>query len=264
MKKDKIIIKTPEQIDGIRRSCKLAAETLRFIQEYVKEGISTSQLDQLIETFIRDHKAIPAPLNYLGYPKSCCVSVNEVICHGVPNEYRLKEGDILNIDVTTILNGYYGDTATMYSIGKISQDAEDILRVAKKCLDIGIKQVRPNNYFGNIGYEISKYAFLQCCSIVESFCGHGTGLEFHEMPQVVHIAEKNSGDIMLPGMIFTIEPMVNLNGPDAVIDENDGWTARTKDGSLSAQYEHTVLVTDIGCEVLTQSSEPTSSLLERK
>jgi methionyl aminopeptidase len=251
MNKDKIIIKTPEQIEGIRQSCKLAAQTLKFIEEYVKGGVKTSHLDNLIETFIRDHKASPAPLNYCGYPKSCCISVNEVICHGVPNDYILKEGDILNIDVTTILEGFYGDTATMFSIGEISEDSEQIMKVAKKCLDIGIRQVWPKNYFGNIGYEISKYAFLQCCSIVESFCGHGVGIFFHEPPQIVHIAEKYSGEIMLPGMVFTVEPMVNIGGPDAIIDESDGWTARTKDGSLSAQYEHTILVNSNGHEILT-------------
>jgi methionyl aminopeptidase len=250
-KEEKIIIKTAEQIDGIRRSCKLAAETLKFIQEYVKEGVTTNYLDQLIDGFIRDNKAIPAPLNYLGYPKSCCISVNEVICHGVPNERILKEGDILNIDVTTILDGYYGDTATMFSIGKISEEAETILRVAKRCLEIGIMQVWPKNYFGNIGYEISNYAFLECCSIVERFCAHGLGLEFHESPQIVHVAEKNSGPIMLSGMTFTIEPMINLGIADAIIDEDDKWTARTLDGSLSAQYEHSLLVTDKGYEILT-------------
>ena len=241
----------PKQIEGIRKSCKLASNTLKHLTQYVQAGITTDELNHLADTFIRQNGAIPAPLNYLGFPKETCISVNEVICHGIPGPYKLKEGDIVNVDVTTILDGYYGDTSTMFTIGKISEDAQHVLNVAKKCLEIGIRQVRPGNYFGNIGWEISRYTTLQLCTVVYQFCGHGVGLHFHEEPQVPHIAPQNSGEKMKPGMIFTIEPMINLGTPEAVIDENDKWTARTADGKLSAQYEHTILVTKHGYEILT-------------
>lgn len=246
-----IKIKTWQQIVGIRKSCKIAAETLKYVEQFVKAGVSTDELNEYANFFIRKNGAIPAPLNYQGFPRETCISVNEVICHGIPDEYKLKEGDILNVDVTTILDGYYGDTSTMFCVGSISEDAQHIINVAKKCLEIGIKQVKPGNYFGNIGYEIAKYAHLMQCTVVHQFCGHGVGLEFHEEPQVNHIAAKNSGPKMRPGMIFTIEPMLNLGSPEAIIDEQDGWTARTEDGKLSAQYEHTVLVTRKGVEILT-------------
>ncbi len=246
-----IIIKTPTQVDGIRKSCKLAAQTLEFLESHIQPGVSTNQLNMLADEFIRRHGAIPAPLNYNGFPKSICTSVNEVICHGIPNQYILKDGDIINIDVTTILDGYYGDTCTMFPVGKISDNAQRLLEIAKKALDIGIRQVRPGNFFGNIGYEIGKYILLQDCTVVEKFTGHGVGLSFHESPHVCHIAPKDSGDIMKVGNIFTIEPMINRGLPDVIIDEQDGWTARTTDGQLSAQYEHTILVIKDGHEILT-------------
>lgn len=246
-----ILIKTPDQIEGIRRSCKLAAKALQFIRPHVIPGVTTSSLNDRIEHFIRDHGAIPAPLGYKGYPKATCISVNEVICHGIPDEYVLREGDILNIDVTTILDGYYGDTATMYSVGEINDSAKQILKIAEKCRDVGIKQVWPGNFFGNIGYFIARYAILNECSVVEQFCGHGVGVEFHEPPQIMHIAAKDSGMRMLPGMIFTVEPMLNAGTHELYI-EADEWTAKTADGKLSAQFEHTVLVTRSGVEVLTE------------
>lgn len=249
-----IIIKNEEQIEGIRKSCKLAAKTLEYLQPFVIEGIATAELDRLAEEYIRDHHGIPAPLGYMGYPNATCISVNEVICHGVPNNYKLKNGDIVNVDVSTILNGYYGDTATMYTVGEISEDARILLNVAKKCLDIGIAQIRPNNFFGNIGYEISRYASLQQCSVVVQFAGHGVGIFFHENPVICHVAEKNSGEKMEPGMVFTVEPMLCLGTSDAIIDEQDGWTVRTADDGLSAQYEHTILVLPDGHEILTNVS----------
>jgi methionyl aminopeptidase len=251
MHKKGIIIKDRQQIEGIRRSCRLASDTLDYLKSYVTEGITTEELNQIAEKFIYDKGGIPAPLNYQGYPKSTCISVNEVICHGIPDSYKLKNGDILNIDVSTILDGFYGDTGRMYSVGKISEDAKHIIRVARECLEIGIRQVRPGNYFGNIGFEIQKYATLRGCTVVFQYCGHGIGIRFHEEPEIAHIAPKNSGLIMKEGMIFTIEPMINLGAPDAIINEQDGWTARTADGKLSAQYEHSVLVTKTGVEVLT-------------
>jgi len=247
-----IIIKNQEQIDGIRKSCKLAGQTLQFIKPYVVPGVTTEYLDDLIDKYIRDHGAIPAPLNYNGFPKSSCISPNNIICHGIPSkEIILNEGDIVNIDVTTILDGYYGDTSTMFSIGKISVEAEKLLQVTKHCLNLGIEQVKARNTFGNIGFVIGRYAQSQGFSVVYEFCGHGVGINFHEDPQVDHNARRNSGPMMKPGMIFTIEPMINVGKPKVDIDQKDGWTARTIDNKLSAQYEHTVLVTETGFEVLT-------------
>lgn len=247
-----IIIKNPEQIEGIRKSSQLAGETLNFIAPYVKAGVNTEYLDNLIDQFMRDHGAIPATLNYNGYPKSSCISPNNIICHGIPSkETILKEGDIVNIDVTTILNGYYGDTSRMFQVGEISKEASALLEATKHCLNLGIDQVRPGNYFGNIGYFISRFAQSKGYSVVYEFCGHGVGIDFHEDPQVDHVARKNTGALMKPGMIFTIEPMINMGKPRVSIDKHDGWTARTVDNKLSAQFEHTVLVTETGVEVLT-------------
>ena len=250
-----IRIKTPEQIEGIRASSKLAAATLAHIAPYVVPGVSTLELNDRAEQFIVDQGAIPAPLGYRGYPKATCISVNEVICHGIPSaDTILKEGDIVNVDITTILNGYYGDTSQMFAVGAITAEAADLLRAARECLTIGIGQVYPGNHFGNIGYAIFRYTQKLGYSVVYQFCGHGVGVEFHEEPQVNHTAPRDSGPIMAPGMVFTIEPMINIGSPTARLDEHDGWTARTEDGSLSAQYEHTVLVTKEGCEVLTQGA----------
>lgn len=249
---EKIIIKTPEQIDGIRKSSKLAGQALEFIAPFVQEGVSTEFLNQKIDAFIRENGAIPATLGYGGYPKSSCISLNEVICHGIPStDTILKNGDILNIDVTTILNGYYGDTSRMYTIGEVSKVAQDLIDATKHCLDLGIEQVRPGNQFGNIGFVISRYAKSKGFSVVYEFCGHGVGVDFHEEPQVDHTSRKNTGPVMKPGMTFTIEPMINQGRANAVIDKFDKWTARTIDGKLSAQFEHTILVTETGYEVLT-------------
>ncbi len=247
-----IIIKTQEQIEGIRRSSQLAGEALNFIQPYVKAGVSTEFLDSKIEDFITENGAIPATKGYNGYPKSSCISLNEVVCHGIPSaEAILKEGDILNIDVTTILDGFYGDTSRMFTVGEVDKKAMELIEVTKHCLDLGIKQVQPGNNFGNIGFVINRYAKAKGYSVVYEFCGHGVGINFHEAPQVDHAARKNSGEKMKPGMIFTIEPMINIGRPSTVIDKKDGWTARTVDKKLSAQFEHTVLVTKSGFEVLT-------------
>ena len=248
----KIIIKTPEQIEGIRKSSKLAGQTLEYIAPFVKEGVSTEYLDQKIEAYIRENGAIPATLGYSGYPKSCCISLNEVVCHGIPNENTiLKNGDILNIDVTTILDGYFGDTSKMFTIGEVSQVALDLIEVTKHSLDLGIQQVKPGNQFGNIGFAISKYVKSQGFSVVYEYCGHGVGIEFHEEPQVDHTSRRNTGPIMKPGMTFTIEPMINQGRPGTEVDKLDKWTARTVDKKLSAQFEHTILITETGYEVLT-------------
>ncbi len=251
-RKNEIIIKTPEQIEGIRRSCRLAAEALDFIEPHVQEGVSTDALDRMLEEFIRDHGAVPAPKGYRGYPRATCISLNEVVCHGIPSErIVLKKGDILNIDVTTILDGYYGDTSRMYAVEPISDAARRLLKVTKECLDLGIAQVRPGNRFGAIGAAIETHARAHGYGVVYQFCGHGVGLKFHEPPDVMHVGRPHDGPVMKPGMIFTIEPMINEGKSRVTVDAADGWTARTIDRKLSAQYEHTVLVTPTGHEVLT-------------
>lgn len=255
---NQILIKSEKQIFGIRKSSQLAAKTLEFIKPHVQPGITTSVLDGLIEQFIRDNGAVPAPLGYKGsnpkqppFPKSCCISLNEVVCHGIPNKRILKEGDLVSIDITTILNGYYGDTAVTFPVGEVSENAKHLLKVTKKCLELGIKQVKPGAMTGEIGHVIHSYAILQGCTVVEAFCGHGVGLRFHEPPQICHVAKKTDGVIMFEGMIFTIEPMINCGTPDVVVDENDYWTVRTADNQLSAQFEHTILVNKTGFEILT-------------
>lgn len=254
-----VILKNQEQIDGIRRSCKLAASCLIFIEPHVKVGANTDHLNELIKQYIQEHDAIAAPLNYTystsvpPFPKETCISVNEVICHGIPNKNKiLMDGDILNIDVTTILDGYYGDTSKMYSVGKISGEAKRLLFVTKHALNVGISTVWPGNNTGDIGYAISEYARQMGYSVVHQFCGHGVGLKFHEAPQIPHIVKnKFEGVSLKSGMIFTIEPMINVGKAEAVIG-SDKWTATTVDGKLSAQYEHTILVTDTGYEILTE------------
>jgi len=247
-----IIIKTPEQIEGIRKSSRLAALTLDYIEPFVQAGATTRYLNSLIEKFIEQNGAVPATRGYGGFPASCCISPNEVVCHGIPAEnVVLKNGDIVNIDVTTILEGFYGDTSRMFKVGEISQRAASLIDASKHSLNLGIRQVFPGNYFGNIGFVISRFIRSKGYSVVYEYCGHGVGLEFHEAPQVDHSAHRNTGQKMEPGMIFTIEPMINEGKPRTVVDKKDGWTARTVDNRLSAQFEHTVLVTPEGVEVLT-------------
>jgi methionyl aminopeptidase len=247
-----IIIKNREQIDAIRKSSQLAAQTLDYAGQFVKAGVSTGFIDEKIEKYILSHGAIPATKGYNGYPKSSCISLNEVVCHGIPSEKTiLKEGDILNIDVTTILHGYFGDTSRMFTVGEISPLADKLIEVTKHCLNLGIQQVIPGNYFGNIGFAINRFAKSKGFSVVYEFCGHGVGVHFHEEPQVDHAARRNTGQKMKPGMIFTIEPMINQGRAGTKVDKNDGWTARSVDNKLSAQFEHTILVTETGFEVLT-------------
>ncbi len=247
----KIIIKTPEQLKGIAKSCEIAGKTLKAVAPFVKAGVSTRYLNDICNQFMRDHKAIPATLGYNGYPAETCISVNDVICHGIPGKYELRDGDIVNIDVTAILNGYYGDTSTMFTIGEVSDHAKKLLEVTKECLTIGIRQAVPGNRVGNIGYEINKYATGHGYGVVYEFCGHGVGLKFHEAPEICHVDEKNTGPVLKPGMTFTIEPMINAGKARAKIDKRDGWTARTIDGKLSAQYEHTLCVTKTIALVMT-------------
>lgn len=238
-----ITIKTAEQIEGIRKSSILAAETLKYLAQFVQPGTTTGYIDMKCEEYVKDHGASAATKGYNGYPASCCTSVNDVICHGIPGKYELRNGDILNIDVTTILNGYFGDTCKMYEVGTVNDYAKKLMQVTKECLRIGIAQCYPGNHLGNIGFEINKLAVSHGYSTVYEFCGHGVGLRFHEEPEVPHVAPKNSGPVLKEGMIFTVEPMINAGKARAKIDRKDGWTARTIDGKLSAQYEHTVLIT---------------------
>ena len=247
-----IKIKTPEQIEGIRAESILAAKAVQYAATFALPGINTLTIDQKVEEFIRDHGGLAASKGYRGFPASCCTSVNDVICHGIPGLYSLKEGDILNIDVAAILNGYFGDTCRMFEIGECSDYAKRLISVSKECLKLGIAECIPDNHLGNIGYAITRYAEVNGCSVVYEFCGHGVGLAYHEEPEVNHFeTRKNTGPLLKPGMTFTIEPMINAGKARAKIDKKDGWTARTIDGKLSSQFEHTILITYGKPEVLT-------------
>jgi len=245
-----VIIKTPEQIEGIRRSCQLTKAVLDMLTPHIAPGITTDALNTLAHEYTLAQGAIPAPLNYRGYPKSICTSLNEVICHGIPGPRVLCSGDILNVDVTCILDGYYGDASRMFLIGEVSDDARRLVEVTRECLDLGIAQVRPSKTLGDIGHAIQQHAEGHGYGIVRVFVGHGTGVRFHELPNVHHYGTPGSGMRLFPNMIFTIEPMINQGTHEVRILE-DKWTAVTLDGKLSAQWEHTVLVTADGVEVLT-------------
>ncbi len=246
-----ISIKTPEEIDKMRVAGQLAADVLYMIQDHVREGVSTDELNQICHDYIvREQGAIPAPLNYRGFPKSICTSVNHVVCHGIPGKKRLKRGDIVNIDVTVIKDGFHGDTSRMFLVGKPSVVARRVSKIAYECMCIGIEMVRPGRRLGDIGHAIQQHAESNHFSIVREYCGHGIGRMFHEDPQVLHYGKPGTGEALVEGMTFTIEPMVNV-GKRFTKLLPDGWTVVTKDHSLSAQWEHTVLVTDTGVEVLT-------------
>jgi len=248
--KYKIRIKDPEEIEGIRKSGQLVVETLDMIESHIRPGLTTNEINTLVHDISIKNNAVPAPLNYRGFPKSVCTSVNEVICHGIPSDYALKDGDIINVDVTPILNGYYADASKTFFVGTPDPDAEKIVAVARESLRIGLSMARPGNTVGDIGWAIQKYAEGQSCSVVRDFVGHGVGCDFHEPPQIPHFGRKREGIILIPGMVFTIEPMINLGKKDLYILE-DRWTAVTRDGSLSAQFEQTLLITEDGFESLT-------------
>lgn len=249
-----ITIKTPEEITKMRTAGRLAAEVLEMIAPHVKAGITTNELDQICHDYIVNQQhAIPAPLNYHGFPKSICTSVNHVVCHGIPNDKPLKDGDIINIDITVLKDGYHGDTSCMFYVGKPSILAERLCRVTQECLYLGIKMVRPDVHLGDIGAAIQKHAEDEYFSVVREYCGHGIGKLFHEDPQVLHYGKPKTGDILKAGMTFTIEPMINA-GKRNVTLLPDGWTVITKDRKLSAQWEHTILVTETGYEILTLRS----------
>lgn len=250
-----ITIKTPEEIEKMRIAGRLAAEVLEMIEPYVKVGVSTDELNQICHDYIVNvQKAIPAPLNYHGFPKSICTSINHQVCHGIPSPKKLKDGDIVNIDITVIKDGYHGDTSKMFVTGKPSILAERLIKITQECLYLGIEQVKPGAHFGDIGAVIQQYAESNRFTVVREYCGHGIGKIFHEPPNVVHYGTPGTGEEIRPGMIFTIEPMINA-GKRFVKLLPDQWTVVTKDHSLSAQWEHTILVTETGHEVLTKRKE---------
>lgn len=252
-----ISIKTPDEIEKMRVAGRLAAEVLEMIEPYVKVGATTDDLDRICHDYIVNvQQAIPAPLNYHGFPKSICTSINHVVCHGIPGPKQLKEGDIINIDITVIKDGFHGDTSKMFVVGKPSILAERLIRITQECLYRGIELVRPGTRLGDIGATIQQHAERNRFSVVREYCGHGIGRIFHEDPQVLHYGKAGTGLKLEAGMTFTIEPMINA-GKHAVKLMPDGWTVITKDHSLSAQWEHTILVTETGHEVLTKRSEET-------
>ena len=243
-------MKTAHQIAGIRRSCRLAVATLQHIEPHLRPGVSTLQLNDLAHAYIAEHGGTPACLGYQGFPKSICTAVNDVVCHGIPDDYQLRDGDIVGVDVACVLDGFYGDTCRTYPIGDVSPEAAALLKAARTALQAGCTQVRPGNYVGDIGAAVSGYAWANGYTVVEEFCGHGVGLAFHEEPTVAHVALPGTGPPLRAGMVFTVEPMINQGSHMVVVGE-DGWTVRTADGKLSAQFEHTVVVTSDGCEILT-------------
>lgn len=248
-------IKTPDEIKKMRVAGKLAGQVLEMIGSFVKPGVTTDELDQICHDYIvNTQKAIPACLNYRGFPKSICTSVNHQVCHGIPGSKKLKDGDIINIDVTVIKDGYHGDTSKMYFVGKPSILAERLVRVTQECMYLGIQQVKPGAHLGDIGAVIQEHAEKNRFTVVREYCGHGIGSVFHEDPNVLHYGKPGTLEKIKPGMIFTIEPMINA-GARFVKLLPDGWTVVTKDHSLSAQWEHTILVTETGYEVLTKRSE---------
>jgi methionyl aminopeptidase len=248
----RITIHRPEDFPAMRAAGRLAAETLDMIHPHVRPGVSTLTLDRLCHEFILDHGAIPAPLNYRGYPKSICTSINHVVCHGIPGDRKLENGDVLNIDVTVILGGWHGDSSRMYAAGTPSTRARNLIDITYESLLRGIKMVKPGATLGDVGHAIQTFVEGHRFSVVRDFCGHGIGRNFHEPPNVLHYGRPGEGPVLRPGMFFTIEPMVNAGRPEVKVLD-DGWTAVTRDRSLSAQFEHMIGVTSDGCEVFTLS-----------
>jgi methionyl aminopeptidase len=246
-----IEIKSPREIDLMRTVCRLAAETLVLVGEKIRVGMTTEEINRIVHEDTLRQGARPAPLNYKGFPKSVCTSVNDVVCHGIPDATVLKNGDIVNVDVTHVYEGFHGDTSATFYVGTPSPEARHVVEVARRSLDLGIAQVKDGARLGDIGAAIQEYVEGEGCSVVRDFVGHGIGRKFHDAPQVKHYGKRGTGDRVRSGMTFTIEPMVNVGGWEVDVDPNDKWTVRTADGGLSAQFEHTVLVTRDGCEILT-------------
>jgi methionyl aminopeptidase len=253
-------IKSPKEIEAMRVVCRMAAETLVLVGEKIHSGMSTEEINRLVHEDTVRRGARPAPLNYKGFPKSVCTSVNDVVCHGIPSEDEvLVDGDIVNVDVTHWFEGFHGDTSATFYIGRPSREARHVTEVSRRALELGIAEVRDGAQLGDIGAAIQEFVESEGCSVVRDFVGHGVGRRFHEPPQVRHYGRRGTLDKLKAGMIFTIEPMVNIGRWEIKVDPTDKWTARTVDGSLSAQFEHTILVTKTGCEVLTARSKPLRS-----
>ena len=250
---DRKLIKTQEQIEGIRRSGVINTGVLDLVAQEIRPGMTTLEIDKLVYDYTVGHGAIPAPLNYEGFPKSVCTSINEVVCHGIPNEFDvLEEGDIVNVDVSTILDGYYSDASRMFVVGgKTTPEKQKLVDVARECLEIGMEAAKPYGFVGDIGHAIAQHAHKNGFSVVRDLCGHGVGLEFHEEPEVLHYGKNRTGMLLVPGMVFTIEPMINMGDWRVFVDEEDGWTVVTEDELPSAQWEHTFVMTEHGLEILT-------------
>jgi methionyl aminopeptidase len=246
-----VSIKTVKEVEALRAACHLATETLLGVGEMIRPGITTEDINRFVHEDTIRRGGFPAPLNYHGFPKSVCTSINEVVCHGIPGARTLEPGDIINVDVTTIYNGFFGDTSATFYVGAPSAEAKHVTEVARRSLDLGIAQVRDGARLGDIGAAIQEFAEAQGCSVVRAFVGHGIGRRFHEPPQVSHVGTYGKGDRLRAGMCFTIEPMINVGGYEVEILD-DKWTVLTSDRSLSAQFEHTLVVTKSGCEVLTR------------
>lgn len=246
------LLKTPEQIEGIKKSGAVNTAILDMVAREIKEGMNTAALDKLIYDFTVAHGAIPAPLNYEGFPCSSCISIDDVICHGIPSEKTiLKAGDIVNVDVSTILDGYYSDASRMFIIGETTEEKQRLVDVTKECLNVGINAAKPYAYVGDIGFAVQRHAQLNGYSVVRELCGHGVGLAFHEEPEVAHYGKPKTGMLLVPGMVFTIEPMINMGRKEVHFSREDGWTVTTRDGLPSAQWEHTLLMTEEGPEIIT-------------
>ena len=241
-----------EAFDGMHKAGRLAAETLDMLVPHMVPGVTTAEIDRLIHQFIVERGGVPATLGYRGYTHSTCISINHVVCHGIPGEKTLKSGDIVNVDVTPIVDGWHGDTSRMYLIGDVPLKARKLVEVTYECLMLGIEQARPGNHMGDVAHAIQQHAEKHRYGVVRDFCGHGLGLLFHDAPEVVHVGRPGTGPELKPGMIFTIEPMINIGRPDVKLLD-DGWTAVTRDRSLSAQFEHSIGITEEGCEIFTLS-----------
>lgn len=245
------IIKTPEQIAGIKESAKVNIEILDYVSEHIREGVTTQEIDNWVEDITAKAGAVAAPLNYDGFPKSVCTSINEQVCHGIPSEdIVLKDGDIINVDVSTILNGYYSDSSRMFCIGNVSEEKKKLVEVTRQCVEKGLEQVKPWGYLGDMSQAVYEHAHANGYSVVREIGGHGIGLEFHEDPWVGYIGKAGTGMLLVPGMMFTIEPMINMGSHEIFVDDTDGWTIYTEDGKPSAQWEIMVLVTEQGYEVI--------------
>ena len=248
------MIKNTKQIEGIRKAAEINSGLLDLVEENIKEGMSTEEINKMVHEYTINHGAIPADLNYEGYPKSVCISINDEVCHGIPSKYRiLKDGDIVNVDATTNLNGYFADASRMFMIGNVSEENKKLVKVTKECLEKAISIIKPfETTLGDIGSVIAGHAHNNHYTVVREFCGHGVGLAIHENPTVLHYGKRGTGMVLVPGMVLTIEPIINAGDRKVFIDKKDGWTVRTKDGSYSAQWEHTLLVTDDGVEIISK------------